>query len=124
MADNIKFSKHKDVQGTGYRRYYNYDAIEVPYVDAIPDDFAGVMGVPITFLDKYNPDQFAIVASSKDMEQMGQLGVDPLGTEFVRIYFEQGGTGGVSPGHRKLGLTEPRYYVPFKRILIRRKDAS
>ena len=52
-----------------------------------------------------------------------QIGVEPLGAEFVRIYKEQGGTGSNSAGHRKLGLTEPRYHVPFKRILIRRKDA-
>ena len=123
-ADNIKFSKHHDVRGIGYRRYYNYEAIEVPYVDAIPGDFTGVMGVPITFLDKYNPDQFEILGNSENMAQMGQLGVTPLGDEFVRTYYEQGGTGGVSAGHRKLGLTEPRYYWPFKRILIRRKDAS
>ena len=120
-ADNIKFSKHKEVKGIGYRCYFNYDAIEVPYVDAIPDDFDGVMGVPITFLDKYNPDQFEIIGSSEDMEQMGKLGATPLGSEFVRIYKETGGTGSISSGHRKLGLTEPRYYVPFKRILIRRK---
>jgi hypothetical protein len=123
-ADNIKFSRHKDVRGVGYRRYYNFDAIEVPHVDAIPDDFAGIMGVPITFVDNYNPDQFEIVGSSEDMEQMGELGATPLGDEFVRIYKEMGGTGSVSPGHRKLGLTEPRYYVPFKRILIRRKDIT
>jgi hypothetical protein len=124
MADNILFSKHKEVRGVGYRKYINYDAIEVPYVDAIPADYYGVMGVPITFLDKYNPDQFQIVGSSEDMAQMEQLGAEPLGADFVRIYHEQGGTGGVSAGHRKLGLTQPRYYWPFKRILIRRKDVS
>ena len=122
MDDNTKFSKHKDVRGIGYRKYCNYDAaIEVPFVDAIPADFDGVMGVPITFLDKYNPDQFEILGNSDDMKQMEQLGVEPLGADFVRTYHEQGGTGGVSAGHRKLGLTEPRYYWPFKRILIRRK---
>ncbi|WP_224111534.1 adenine-specific methyltransferase EcoRI family protein [Mycobacterium avium] len=123
-ADNIKFSRHKDIREHGYRRYYNYDAIEVPYIDAIPSDYTGVMGVPITFLDKYNPDQFEILGNSEDMEQMGQLGAKPLGADFVRTYFEQGGTGSVSAGHRKLGLTEPRYYWPYKRILIRRKDAA
>jgi hypothetical protein len=46
MADNIKYSK-------------------VPFVDAIPADYEGMMGVPITFLDKYNPDQFEIVGSSE-----------------------------------------------------------
>ena len=123
-ADNIKFSRHQDMRALGYRRYYNYDAIEVPHVDAIPNDYTGVMGVPITFLDKYNPEQFEIVGSSEDMEQMGQLGAKPLGADFVRMYFEQGGTGSISGGHRKLGLTAPRYYVPFKRILIRRREAA
>ena len=41
--------------------YDNYDAIEVPYTDAIPNDYEGVMGVPISFLDKYCPEQFEIL---------------------------------------------------------------
>jgi len=60
-ADNMKFSKHKEVKGVGYQKYDNYDAIEVPFTDAIPSDHTGVMGVPISFLSKYNPDQFDIV---------------------------------------------------------------
>ena len=65
MADNLKFSKHKEIKGkAAYDRYVNYDAIEVPYTDAIPSDYDGAMGVPITFLDKYNPDQFEILGSS------------------------------------------------------------
>ncbi len=63
--DNIKFSRHNVVQGSGYQTYDNYDAIEVPYVDSIPSDFDGVMGVPITFLSKYNPDQFEILGSQR-----------------------------------------------------------
>ena len=55
MADNIKFSKHKEVRGVGYRRYDNYDAIEVPFIDAIPSDYDGVMGVPITFPGQVQP---------------------------------------------------------------------
>ena len=39
----------------------NYNAIEIPYTDAIPSDYDGIMGVPISFLDKYSPDQFDIV---------------------------------------------------------------
>lgn len=61
MSDNIKFSSHKNVKGKEYSKYDNYDAIEVPFTDAIPSDYDGVMGVPITFLDKYNPDQFEII---------------------------------------------------------------
>jgi len=60
-ADNIKFSKHKQVKDVGYQKYDNYDAIEVPFTDAIPSDYGGVMGVPISFLNKYNPEQFEIV---------------------------------------------------------------
>ena len=65
MADNIKFSKHKEVRGKGYLKYDNYDAIEVPFTDAIPGDYVGVMGVPISFLDKYCPEQFEIVGVAK-----------------------------------------------------------
>jgi hypothetical protein len=66
MADNLKYSKHAEIKGkAAYERYDNYDAIEVPFTDAIPSDYDGVMGVPITFLDKYNPDQFEILGITK-----------------------------------------------------------
>ena len=60
-ARNIRYSKHKAIKNIGYKKYDNYDAIEVPFTDAIPDDYEGVMGVPITFLDKYCPEQFEII---------------------------------------------------------------
>jgi hypothetical protein len=64
MADNFKHSKHKEIRGQKeYRKYDNYDAIEVPYTDAIPSDYEGAMGVPISFLDKYCPEQFEILGS-------------------------------------------------------------
>jgi hypothetical protein len=65
VADNKKYSKHSPVKGVGYRTYDNYDAIEVPFTDAIPSDYPGVMGVPISFLDKYSPEQFEIVGIAK-----------------------------------------------------------
>lgn len=52
-----------------YPKYDNYDAIEVSRYSDIPMDYAGVMGVPITFLDKYNPDQFEIVGWSRHNDQ-------------------------------------------------------
>lgn len=64
MADNIKFSKHCELRETGYQRYDNYDALEVPFTDAIPSDYPEVMGVPISFLDKYSPQQFEILGAS------------------------------------------------------------
>ena len=65
MADNMKFSKHKEVKGVGYQSYDNYDAIEVPFTAAIPSDYEGVMGVPISFLDKYSPEQFEILGATE-----------------------------------------------------------
>ena len=44
-----------------YPKYDNYDAINVDKVSEIPMNYNGVMGVPITFLDKYNPEQFEII---------------------------------------------------------------
>ena len=70
MEENLKYSKHKGIKGKqSYDRYDNYDAIEVPFTDAIPSDYKGVMGVPISFLDKYNPDQFEIIGSNRGVDQ-------------------------------------------------------
>ena len=65
MDENIMYSRHKEIKNKGYLRYDNYDAIEVPYTDAIPSDYDGVMGVPITFLDKYCPEQFEILGATQ-----------------------------------------------------------
>jgi len=65
QTQNIKHSKHKEVKGIGYKKYDNYDALEVPYTDAIPSDYEGVVGVPISFLDKYCPEQFEIIGATE-----------------------------------------------------------
>jgi len=65
MADNIRFSKHKEIRGVPYLHYDNFDAIEVPYVDSIPSDYDGAMGVPITFLDRFCPEQFEIIDTTE-----------------------------------------------------------
>jgi hypothetical protein len=73
MKENLKYSKHKEIKGKRtYDKYDNYKAIEVPFTDAIPSDYDGVMGVPISFLDKYNPDQFEIVGmcENKDLYKL------------------------------------------------------
>jgi hypothetical protein len=77
--ENFKFSKHKALKGVSYKNYDNYEAIEIPFTDAIPSDHEGVMGVPITFLDKYNPDQFEILGLG------ASAGYDP---EIVGIPFQ------------------------------------
>lgn len=71
MADNLKFSKHKEIIEFGYPKYENFDAIDISYTDAIPSDYTEIMGVPITFMDKYNPEQFKIIGFGA-----GELGVE------------------------------------------------
>ena len=69
MADNLKFNKQIQKNPNSYKKYDNYDAIEVPYVKAIPSDYSGVMGVPVSIFDKYNPDQFEILGSNRGVDQ-------------------------------------------------------
>ena len=66
MDDNIKYSKHKEIKGKKYTHYDNYNAIEVPWVDAIPNDYDGVMGVPVSFIDKYCPEQFEVIGITEN----------------------------------------------------------
>lgn len=56
---------YKQYSSLEYPKYDNYDAIEVSKVTEIPKDYGGVMGVPITFLDKYNPEQFEVIKFRK-----------------------------------------------------------
>lgn len=72
LKENLKFSKHKEIKGRdSYEKYTNYDAIEVPFTDAIPSDFKGIMGVPISFLSKYSPDQFQIIGMCENEDLYG-----------------------------------------------------
>lgn len=61
MDDNARFNNRIIKNDNSYKSYDNYDAIEVPVTAGIPSDYRGVMGVPISFLDKYNPEQFEII---------------------------------------------------------------
>ena len=109
--DNIKYSKHKEIRGVGYQRYVNYDAIEVPYTDAIPSDYSGVMGVPISFLDKYCPEQFEIIGTSPQLAH-------PI-AEYVEedAQYEKGGPA----CYLKVG--EKKYRRLYDRIFIRHQLA-
>ena len=123
MAENLKFSK--SLKGKpAYDRYINYDAIEVGTYKEIPRDYDGVMGVPVTFLNKYNPDQFEIIGNSDDSNMMREIGARPLGRKFINAYRAHGGTGHYSPGMRMLGLLEPKPRVIFKRIIIRHRRSA
>lgn len=63
MNDNLIYGS-KRVREIAYAKYENYNAIEVPETKGIPSDYEGAMGVPISFLDKYNPEQFEILGAS------------------------------------------------------------
>lgn len=65
MAGNLKHPPRVISKNTVYKKYDNYDAIEVPLTDMIPSDYDGVMGVPVSFLNKYNPDQFEIIGATE-----------------------------------------------------------
>jgi len=123
MAKNLKFSKHKEIKGkTAYDKYDNYDAIEVPFTDAIPSDYDGVIGVPISFLDKYCPEQFEILGVEFGFIFMSLEGAKGLSEQFVKDYYAQGGTGSYSVNHPILGYyQEGKAKIPFKRILIRKR---
>jgi hypothetical protein len=65
--DNLKFNKKlkNPKYQYAYKKYDNYDAIEIPLTEVIPSDYEGIMGVPISFLDKYCPEQFEIIKFRK-----------------------------------------------------------
>ena len=102
----------------GYCEYDNYNAIEVPYTDAIPSDYDGIMGVPISFLDKYCPEQFEIIELSRYLQD-GQ----GMSQQFVDDYYAQGNTGQISAGHPDLCYYDKngKAVVPYMRILIKPK---
>lgn len=84
MADNVKYSRHRDIRGRGYFTFENYPAIEVPFTDAIPSDYDGVMAVPRSFLDKYCPEQFEIVGIAEG-ESGKALGLKPVPKELKKL---------------------------------------
>lgn len=105
-----------------YPKYGNYDAIEVGKVKYIPCDYDGLMGVPITFLDKYNPEQFEIVGCpAANVLPQGWQG---MSKEFVDLYYAQGGTGQCQVGKRlEYYITsDGKAKVPYRRILIKRRN--
>ena len=75
MEDNLKYSKHKDLKEKhAYELYDEYDAIEVPYSDAIPSDYTEIMGVPISFLDKHCVEQYEIVGLDRYVDDNPHYG--------------------------------------------------
>ncbi|MBO7457098.1 MAG: adenine-specific methyltransferase EcoRI family protein [Paludibacteraceae bacterium] len=114
MADNLKYNKKlKGLQR--YIQYENYDAIEVPFVELIPSDYNGTIGVPLSFLDKYCPEQFVIIGQTQG-DSGKELGLAPYPRELKKL--------------NKSLRDGQLYYIdedgipqkPYARILIRKKQ--
>ena len=117
MAENLS-SNHRLKEKFAYRKYENFDAIEVPFTDAIPFDYDGIMGVPISFLAKYNPEQFEIIGMG--MATLGlSVGVQPYKPDHRKYRREVQKCGAVD-GDLYM-MIDGVVKVPYRRILIKRK---
>ena len=117
-SDVIKFSTKKS-----FDEYDNYDAIEVSLVKNIPSDYKGLMGVPISIMDKYNPEQFKILGTSDNGLVDDKYKKTPgLTKKFVDDYYKAGGTGAYKEGNPTAGYYEDGIAkMAYKRIFIRHK---
>ncbi len=104
-----------------YPKYDNYNAINIDRTEQIPMDYTGMMGVPITFLHKYNPEQFEIIGQGQG-NLYRELTPFGLSKKFVDDYYKSGQTGSIKEDHPVLG-----YYkngvpvIPYMRIIIKKK---
>lgn len=132
MADNLKFSRHKEIRGrSSYIHYDNYEAIEIPFTDAIPSDYKEMMGVPISFLDKYCPEQFEILGITKTWYGMAnkiypeQIQVDKAGKKSRVTKLNDGAAikHVMAPVDETYYVVDNNYYTQvYARILIRKKQ--
>ena len=117
MKENLRYSRHQEIKERGYLHYENYDAIDVPYVDAIPSDYEGLMGVPKTFIDKYCPEQFEIIGNAHGDAGVA-LGLRPYDRKLKSL-------------NKGLRDGDPYYLdkdgipvLPYSRLIIRKKQQS
>ena len=131
MVDNIKYSKHKEIQGKKYQHYDNFDAIEIPFSDAIPCDYEKMMGVPITFFDKYCPEQFDIVGITQSWYGMAskiypkQIQVSKTGKKSSVTKLNDGAAielPGPDDGEVYYIVDGHYYTKAYARIIIRKKQ--
>jgi hypothetical protein len=121
IADNLKYSKNLKGK-VDYDRYDNYDAIEVGTYKEIPSDYDGIMGVPVTFLDKYSPEQFEIVGTLESSDKN-----NPYRTRWYSAqdqkdaFFRRFGKPGSIPLNMSGVINDVKVY---KRILIRHHNCQ
>lgn len=122
---NLEVEKHKDFitlykkyNPKDYPKFDNYDAINVDNVNQIPMDYKGAMGVPITFLDKYNPEQFEIIGLGISNSGL-EVGVKPYKKAHKKYRKEIQKRGAVD-GDLYM-MTNGIVNVPYARVLIKNK---
>jgi hypothetical protein len=122
MEDNIKFSRHKEIKGKEYQKYDNYDAIDISFTDSIPSDYKEIMGVPISFLDKYSPEQFEILGMCEN-EDLYKLKTKVYTTiECKQAYFEKFGKQGTYDLNASgVVFRNNQLEKVYQRVLIRHK---
>lgn len=109
---------YRQYTSEAYPKYENFDAINVNKTDEIPCDYDGVMGVPITFMDKYNPDQFRIIGLG--IANLGlSIGVQPYKPHHKKYRKEIQKRGAVDGDLYMMQGNE--VVVPYARILIQKK---
>lgn len=137
MEHNLKYNKKlmkrlkKDYNMSDYPHFDNYDALEVPYVECIPSDYTEVMGVPITFFDKYNPEQFEVLditkaaagnPESKTKEYPKQIQVSKNGKRSMVTKLNDGATVLLDepPVEKTYYIVDDNIYIQtYPRILIK-----
>ena len=133
-AHNLKFNKklrkklEKEHGAIEYPKYANYNAFDIPITECIPSDYDGIMGVPVTFMDKYDPEQFEIIGCPDYTGLYGSddIGIQRIGEEWISNYRSHGGK-----GHYTANMTSLVYFNArgeacntFKRILIRSRKGG
>ena len=119
VFDNSKAHCYYEGNEDRYPRYYNFDGIDVPSVNEIPIDYDGYMGVPITILDKFNPDEIELIGTGRELKDL-DIGATPIG-DWLDIYRSNGGTGHFSKGMVSLVYIDDdgKPVAPFSRVIIR-----
>jgi hypothetical protein len=124
MADNLKFNK-KMRDKIAYERYDNYDAIEVPFTNAIPSDYDGVMGVPISFLDKYSPEQFEILGMCENEDLYNMKTKKYMSAECKQAYLDKFGKKGTYDLNASgVVVRDGLYEKVYQRVLIKHRKAA
>jgi len=114
---------YKAYNEADYPKYENLDAIDVEKVSEIPYDYFGMMGVPDTFLDQYNPMQFEVLGADGIPKYAEELHMGRIGEDWMSRYRRNGGTGHYTANMKSLVITRdgiPK--KPYSRILIRRRQ--